>query len=80
MKLPILPHDKALHLLIGLVVFTLVLPHSADMGLVAAVAAGAGKEAYDRMSERGTPDFWDFAATALGGLWGYTIVVLAYLY
>lgn len=79
MKLPILPHDKALHLIIGLAVFTLVLPHSAGMGLVAAVAAGAGKETYDRLSGRGTPDIWDFVATALGGVWGYAIVRLTHL-
>jgi len=77
MKLPNIAYDKALHLIAGLLVFTIVLPYSADMALVAAVAAGAGKEAYDRVAGPGTSEFMDFAATFAGGLWGYMIVLLA---
>lgn len=41
------------------------------LGLVASVVAGAGKEAWDFVSRRGTPETADFTATVRGGWHGF---------
>lgn len=70
MTIPQLPADKAGHLIAGLAFFCVFALISPVAGLVAAVAVGAAKEAYDSTG-RGNVEFLDFAATAAGGLVGF---------
>jgi uncharacterized membrane protein len=66
MKLPIVPQDKANHALYGAVICLLGSFHSIELGVVVGVFFAFGKEIYDRVSRRGTPDFLDAVATILG--------------
>lgn len=67
-----LPHDKALHLIGGVMLFALGnLLFGWQVGLGLAVVVGAAKEIWDWYSKTGTPDGMDFIATAAGGLLGY---------
>lgn len=62
--------DKQLHAAAGFVIgflFSLVSPL---LGVVMAIIAGIGKEIYDKVSKKGTPEFLDFVFTVLGGLLG----------
>jgi len=71
-----LPHDKALHLIGGVVLFAagnLLLGWQAGLGL--AVMVGLLKEIRDWYSKKGTPDGLDFVATAVGGLLGLLCAV-----
>jgi hypothetical protein len=74
MQIPLLssiPYDKALHALGGVILFAAghyIFGWQAGLGL--AIAIGAAKEIYDKVSGKGTPDPMDFVATALGGLLG----------
>jgi len=67
--------DKVAHFGGGYIVAT-ILPIPAIYGLILAVVVGALKEYRDKKSGLGTPDIWDFAATALGGLLGYVALLL----
>lgn len=67
--------DKQTHLLAGAAIAASVALYTAPLyGLVAGVLAGVAKELYD-LTGRGTPDFKDFIATALGA----TVVLPALL-
>lgn len=74
--LPLIPHDKANHIVYGAVIALVTLlcataaalPHPVLWTLGASFGFGALKEVRDRVSGKGTPDFVDFAATGLGGL------------
>ena len=67
MNLPMLPHDKANHLVYGLVLFLVGnAVFSWEVGLALAVAFGGAKELYDKYSQKGTPDVMDFVATVAG--------------
>ena len=71
-----LPHDKALHLIGGVVLFAagnLLLGWQAGLGL--AVMVGLLKEIWDWYSKKGTPDGLDFVATAAGGVLGLLCAV-----
>ena len=77
MNVPMLAQDKANHFVYASVLYVLSLVLFAPvyaLGLV--VAAGALKELYDKLSGTGTPDPWDFAASAAGGAVGYAASVL----
>ncbi len=64
-------YDKRLHFGCGLLICLLIgAAITPIVGLVAAVLAGIGKEWYDIVSGRGTPELLDFVATAAGGLVG----------
>ena len=64
-------YDKRLHFGCGVSICLLVgIAITPIVGLVAAVLAGIGKEWYDIVSGRGTPELLDFVATAAGGLVG----------
>ena len=66
MKLPL---DKQLHILGGVSVASTVALYSNPLyGVLACFAAAVGKEGYDFFSKKGTVDFWDAVATALGAL------------
>ena len=71
-----IPLDKQSHLLAGTTIaFTVALFLGWEFGLGAAVVAGAGKEIVDRMGF-GTPDKWDFLATALGGVFAAAVYLI----
>jgi hypothetical protein len=77
MKLPLIPQDKANHLVYGLIVFIVVGTFTSPVvGLGAALFVGAAKEIYDRVSGKGTPDALDFVATGFGGVLGYVCALL----
>ena len=49
--------------------------HAHEIGLVIAIAVGAGKEVvHDWIMGRGTPEVLDFLCTALGGILAYLIL------
>ena len=67
-----IPHDKALHLIGGVILFAIghyFFGWQAGIGL--AVVVGAAKELWDWYSKKGTPDGMDFVATAAGGVLGF---------
>lgn len=79
MKLPALPHDKALHLLSGYVVACAAVLLAASLHPVPMLAlwqlaiacpalVGLAKEVFDVTTKRGTGSFGDWAATVVGGL------------
>lgn len=73
-----IPKDKKLHLLAGLALSLLaglfVYP---TWGLATAVVVGALKEIiWDWWLKRGTPEWWDFWATCLGGTAGFAILTM----
>jgi hypothetical protein len=78
MKLPVIPLDKRSHFLGGYALgltFGLVLP---VLGLGVAMAAGFGKEEWDRRHPKiHTADRYDALATILGGICGSTVAMLA---
>ena len=66
MKFPI---DKQAHFWWGWAVSATVYPQGFWLAIFCAVVVGAAKELWDKKGH-GTPDVWDFAATALGGAVG----------
>lgn len=79
-KLPI-PLDKQAHFLAGLsICLAFALFVSPLLGLIIASAIGATKELWDGMiwngTANGTSDFWDFVATALGGVAGFVLIAI----
>lgn len=67
MSLPMLPADKANHFVYGAVLACFGMYWDPFVALGLAVLAGVGKEIYDRISKRGTPDFMDSLAAIAGG-------------
>jgi hypothetical protein len=64
-----LPHDKALHVIVGVLAYAAFHFVSPLVGLVAVAIAAVGKEIYDYMHrDKHTPDVWDAVATMGGGL------------
>ena len=77
-SLPQLPQDKANHLIYGLLMFMVMTPFTGALLAVLTVAIiGALKEIiHDKLMGKGTPDFWDFVATAAGGALGFICTFL----
>lgn len=71
--------DKKLHLAAGFGIAFLLSFLSPLFGFIAAVTAGAGKEVYDKLSKKGTPELLDFVFTVLGGLIGLALYWLCIL-
>lgn len=82
--------DKILHVIAGIGVYLAVAAALGPVsGLLAAIAAGVGKELYDvwdsdrrlaaGLAPRATPDPADFAATAAGGVFGLALHQVALL-
>lgn len=73
-KLAETPHDKALHFIVGVLIFSFSLPLVGPAYALALVAVlGTLKEVYDFIhKERHTPDAWDAIATILGGAVGFS--------
>lgn len=57
-------YDKKLHAAVGLFIFIIgYMVFDANIALGLSVLAGLGKEVYDKVSKKGTPEFMDFVAT-----------------
>lgn len=66
------PHDKAIHLIAGVLLYALFHFVSDLLGLVVVLAAALGKEVYDYFNkDRHTPEWMDAVATVLGGVLGF---------
>ncbi len=74
----IFKQDKLKHLLAGIgISLVFSVQFSPLIGLIAAAIVGALKEIiWDWLLEKGTPEFMDFLATALGGAIAYMAVKL----
>jgi hypothetical protein len=67
-----LPHDKALHVIAGVLAYAVFHFVSPVVGMAAVVVAAVGKEVYDWFHrDRHTPDLWDAVATMAGGVAGF---------
>jgi hypothetical protein len=67
-----LPHDKALHIIAGVLFYAAFHFLSPMIGMAAVVIAAVGKEVYDYMhKDKHTPDAWDAIATIGGGCVGF---------
>jgi hypothetical protein len=67
-----LPYDKALHILVGVLVYAMAHFVSPEVGMAAVVVAAVGKEVYDYFHrDVHTPDIWDAIATITGGCVGF---------
>lgn len=67
-----LPHDKALHVIVGALAYAVFHFANPVVGLIAATIAAVGKEVYDYANrDRHTPDAWDAVATLAGGAIGF---------
>lgn len=64
-----IPADKKKHLVAGFFVCAIVsMFFGYIVGIIAALVAGAGKEAYDYFTKKGTPELADFLYTAVGAV------------
>ena len=70
--------DKLKHLLVGVSVSLVFgVQFSPLIGLIAAAIVGTLKEIiWDWLLKKGTPEFMDFLATALGGAIAYMVIKL----
>jgi hypothetical protein len=78
MKLPMLKHDKANHLIYGLVIFSVAhLILGLIPAIIACVVAAFGKEIHDYFNQhKNTPDIYDALFTIAGGLIAYLIMLI----
>jgi hypothetical protein len=61
--------DKVYHFTAGFIIYILSNILMNDWwSMVPVIVIGAGKELYDYYSKKGTPDWWDFIWTVIGGL------------
>jgi len=61
--------DKLYHFFAGImiyIIFNLILSYYHP--IIPVIFIGAGKEIYDFYSKKGTPDWWDFIWTVIGGI------------
>lgn len=64
-----IPADKKKNLIAGFIVCAIVsMFFGYIVGFVSALVAGAGKEAYDYFTKKGTPEIADFLYTAVGAV------------
>ena len=63
-----LPYDKALHMLVGVVVFAVVYLIVGWYALLGVVVVATAKEVYDYFTPNHTVDWKDAMATIIGGL------------
>ena len=62
-----IPDDKLRHYLVGSLAAAVGGLHSVAAGALLCAALAIGKEVYDRLSKRGTPDWRDAVWTLVGG-------------
>lgn len=67
MNLPVIPADKANHAVYGALAASLGGMHSVAIGAGLCAVLAIGKEVYDRVSRKGTPDIMDAVWTLAGG-------------
>lgn len=67
--------DKLMHFLIGTLLAIMTVSYLGVWSLLVVFIAGVGKEVYDKVSGKGTPELMDIAWTMYGGL----VIVGAYL-
>lgn len=65
-----IPHDKLLHYVVGTVVYSLCSLFIGMYAIVIVLVIAIGKEVYDYVSKKGTPEYMDAVATVLGGVIG----------
>ena len=70
-----IPVDKQLHIYSGGMLAGLLIPFSVQTAFFGVLFAGIGKELYDLVSKKGTPEIADAFATMVGG----SIVVIAHI-
>ena len=71
--------DKRDHVKAGMIIAIIVgVIFGPWWGLTAGVVAGALKEAWDRITRKGTPEWFDFIATTLGAIAGSVLVGILY--
>lgn len=73
-----MPLDKKLHIIVGFTIGFLgaYFLRSAPFGFGLACLAGLAKEAYDKISGKGTPEWLDFLATAASGFIGAETLII----
>jgi len=69
----VIPTDKALHFFSGGMLAGMLMPFGFEVAWLVVAAVGVGKEVYDKVSGKGTPEWKDAFATIVGG----SIVVIA---
>lgn len=62
-----IPTDKVLHFIVGAVICLMLMQIIDYWAILPIIIIGALKEIYDKVSKKGTPDFYDFLYTVLGG-------------
>ena len=62
-----IPTDKQLHLYSGGMLAGMLMPFGFEVAWLGVVIAGVGKEIYDKVSGKGTPEWKDAFATIVGG-------------
>lgn len=61
--------DKVYHFIAGILIYIFFYIFlNSWLSIVPVIIAGAAKEAYDRYSGKGNPEWLDFIATVAGGL------------
>lgn len=71
-----IPHDKALHVIAGTILFAVgTLIYGPLAGIAASVVGGILKEVRDVISRKGDPEYLDIVYTAAGGLLGAACVL-----
>ena len=69
MKLPLIPQDKANHIIYGaMVYYVLQFFFPPILSLLGVTIVAASKEIYDVVSKKGTPDLYDFVMTIVGAI------------
>jgi hypothetical protein len=61
--------DKLYHFIAGVIIYifsSIILNNWAS--IIPVILIGGAKEVYDYYSKKGTPDWWDFIWTVIGGL------------
>ena len=73
-----IPHDKALHVIAGTILFALgALVYGPLAGIAAAIVGGILKEVRDVVTRKGDPEYADILYTVAGGLLGAACVFAA---
>ena len=69
------PADKQAHFICGLVIAALLTPFIGAYSIAVVAIVALLKEIYDaRHPDKHTADIWDWVATSLGGVLGYTLI------
>jgi hypothetical protein len=69
------PCDKQMHMLSGFIIAAVLTPFIGAYSILVVAVIAALKEIYDALHpDKHTADFWDWVATSLGGVLGYTLI------